>query len=166
MLFWASKKNVEGEIKYLGKFLSSEKTSLERCFCNYPLWNLEGISSKNVIAGFEVTRIYPLNKFKYPEKCLNSNLVKKYQTRIENGCKEEMADILGDKVSNASTNTQSNPLTPSKYPTSSINKTPSFGYFFFIARLQIVLSLWFENAWKMFMPIFHVFIAVSPIEVK
>ena len=144
MLFWASKKNVEGEIKYLGKFFSSKKTSLQRCFCSYPLQNLKGISSKNVIAGFEVTRIYPLNKFKYPEKCLNSNLVKKYQTWIENGCKEEMADILGDKVSNASTNTQSNPFTPSKHPTSSINKTPSFGYFFFIARFQIVLSLWFE----------------------
>ena len=57
-----------------------------------------------------------------------------------------MGDILGDRVSNGSTNTQSNPFIPSKHPTSSTNKTPSFGYFFFIARLQIVLSLSFENA--------------------
>ena len=57
-----------------------------------------------------------------------------------------MGDTLGDRVSNGSTNTQSNPFIPSKHPTSSTNKTPSFGYFFFIARLQIVLSLSFENA--------------------
>ena len=88
------------------------------------IWN-EGISSKNVIAGFEVTGIYPINKSKYPEKRLNPNLVKKYQTWIENGCREEMVDILGSEISNASTTTQSSPFTPSKRPTSSINKTPS-----------------------------------------
>ena len=66
------------------------------------IWN-EGISSKNIIARFEVTGLYPINKSKYPEKHLNPNLVKKYQTWIENGHKEEMVDILGNKISNAST---------------------------------------------------------------
>ena len=39
--------------------------------------------------------------------------------------KKEMADILGNEMSNASSTTELSPLTHSKHPTSSINKTPS-----------------------------------------
>ena len=116
----------EGKLNAWVSFSGPRKPISKDIFANLlcEIWN-EGISSKKVIAGFEVTGIYPIDKSKYPEKRLNPNLVKKYQTWIENGRKEEMVDILGNEISNASTTTQSSPSTPSKRPTSSINKTPS-----------------------------------------
>ena len=124
--FGPLKRMWEAKLNAWVSFSDPRKTISKDAFANLlcKIWN-EEISSKNVIAGFEVTGIYPINKSKYPEKCLKTNLAKKYQTWIENGRKKEMVDILGNKISNASTTTQSSPFTCSKHPTSSTNKTPS-----------------------------------------
>ena len=55
-------------------FSGPRKPISEDVFANLlcEIWN-EGISSKNVIAGFEVTRIYRINKSKYPKKRLNKS---------------------------------------------------------------------------------------------
>ena len=113
--FGSLKRLWEGKLNAWVSFSGSRKPITKDVFASLlcEIWN-EGISSKNVIARFSVTGIHPINKSKYPKKRLNPNLVKKYQTRIGNGHKE-MVDILWNKISNASSATQS-PFTPLKRP--------------------------------------------------
>ena len=124
--FGPLKRMWEGKLNNWVSFTGSRKPISKDVFAYLlcKIWN-KGISSQTFTTGFEVTGIYSINKSKYSEKRLNPNLVKKYQTWIENGHEEEMADILGNEISNATTATQSSPFTLSKDPTSSINITPS-----------------------------------------
>ena len=56
------------------------------------VWHV-GLSFKNVVAGFEATGIYPVNKSKYPVARFNPNTLQKYKQWDEAGRPEKMEDI-------------------------------------------------------------------------
>ena len=59
----------------------------------------QGLSPKNVIAGFNATGIFPVDRSKYPSERLNTNLVRRYDTWVAAGKPEDVEGDLATAVS-------------------------------------------------------------------
>ena len=75
----------------------------------------QGLSTKNIIAGFEATGVFPVNKLKYPTNRFNPNLLKSYKSWDAAGRPESMKDVFGSKERSATTPRKS-PRKPMQSP--------------------------------------------------